>query len=313
MTTETPQNSSAALLVRADGQLLLVRHRSDDAPFAGLWSLPMEAVGEEEVAEETLERVLRDRLHVGSGASEFAETLSVAGAGGARYIVNVFTCTGWGGEPRFSDRQYEDAGWVHPARCRQLELVPELRSWLLRSFDSTAPAADPAALTAALEEARDALLAAYDAVPEHGREQRLLGERSPLDLLAQAASAEAYYAAESRRLLESPGHSWRPFNEAQWEDDRRMRPPEAEAEVRARLDRVREATLSWLRPLTDEQLAAYGNHPQRGAVTVGDRIGKIARCDREHVTRLEQMLGATQVRPGPDGGAIGEQDVAADR
>ena len=293
--------------------MLLVRHRSDDSQFAGLWSLPMEAVGEEEVAEEALERVLRDRLHVGPGASEFAETLSVGGAGDARYIVNVFTCTGWGGEPRFSERHYEDAAWVHPARCRELELVPELRSWLLRAFDNTAPAADPASLTAALEEARDALLAAYDAIPQQSREQPLLGERSPLDLLAQAASSEAYYAAESRRLLETPGHSWQPFNEAQWEDDRSMRPPEAEAEVRARLDRVREATLSWLPTLTGKQLAAYGNHPQRGAVTVGDRIEKIARCDREHVTRLEQMLGATRARPGPDGGAIGEQDVAADR
>ena len=294
MTAETPRLASAALLWREDGRVLLIRVRQSDGESEGLWSLPMQAVGEEEAAEEVLGRLLRDRLHVQPRTFEFAETLSVAGAGDARYVVNVFTCFGWTGEPRFSQQHYEDAAWVHPGEHGSLALVPELQGWFDSAFGrEQASRADAAAIAALLVEARQELIAACESIAALMRERPLDESWSPLDVLAHAASAEAYYAGEARRLLETPGHSWRPFNIAQWEDDHRSRPPAPEAELRARLDKLRTHTLAWLETLDRERLAAYGNHPQRGAVTVGDRIEKIARHDREHTAQLRAMIEAT--------------------
>ena len=294
---------TAALLLREDGQLLLVRHRAGDPEFAGLWSLPMQDVAAEEVAEDALTQLLRERLHVQPGPYEFAETLYLSGSGGGRYVVNVFTCRGWSGEPRFSEHHYEDAAWVQPGSHGSLELASELSDWLSQAFAAATPETDPAALSASLEEARRDLLAAYEAVPPGLLEQPLQEGWSPLDLLAHAASVEAYYAAESLRLLATPGHTWRPFNEGQWEDDHRSRPAEPEAAVRTRLDAGRARTATWLATLSAEQLAAYGNHPERGVVTVGDRINKIARHDREHAAQLHEMQRAA---------GAGEADAAAD-
>lgn len=316
-TDETPQMFSAALLLREDGKLLLVRHRSNDAQLAGFaarWSLPMQAVAEDETAEHALQRVLRERLHVEPGALEFAETISGAGRDSVPYVANVFRCTDWRGEPRFGGTHYDDAAWVRPADAgRQLDLAPELQRWLRSAFDDAPPAAEPAALSSALEKARDALLAAFEAIPAGTREQQLAGGLSPLDVLALAAGAEAYQVAETRRLLETPGHNWREFNEAQWEADHRSRPPQSEAGALARLDGVRGETLRWLETLSAEQIAAYGNHPQRGAVTVTDCIEGIARQDRGCAARLRTMLRTTGGQGGAEASASGEEDAAADR
>lgn len=302
MTNDTPLITSAALLVREDGRVLLVHHSTVDGhfggAFAGLWSLPMLAVAPQEVAEDALERVLSERLHVQPGTSEFTDTLYLTAAGGARYVVNVFTCARWQGEPRFSEREYQDAAWVDPASPGPLELPPEVRRWLGEAFDGKAAAADPQAIASLLEEARAELIDAYEAIPAELRSLPLEGLWSPLDVLAYSASAEAFYVAESRRLLEVPGHVWRSFNPGQWEDDHRSRPPEPEQAVRTRLARVREQTLAWLRTLDGELLAAYGNHPQRGLVTVADRLEQTARHDREHSGQLRSMLSAARVQRG---------------
>ena len=315
MTGEAPRIVSAGLLMREDGQLLLVRHRADDAQFPALWSLPMIAVGDEETAEDAIARLLRDRLHVSAGGCEFADTIYLAGASRGRYVVNIFRIADWEGEPRFSDQHYEDGAWVRPGQHGSLALVPEVRSWLLGLFEGSNPATDPRALVAALDEAHSALLEAFEALPAALHDQALQGAWTPLDVLAHATAAEACYAAESRRLLESPGHTWRPFNEAQWEDDYRTRPPEPEPWVRARLDEVHAHTTRWVRTLSAEQLGAYGNHPERGVVTVGERIDKIARHDHEHAEQLRTMRRAARVQ-GADEGAQddpGEEHAAADR
>ena len=318
MTNDTPLITSAALLVREDGRVLLVRHGVVDGhfggAFAGLWSLPMLAVAPQEVAEDALERVLSERLHVQPGTSEFADTLYITGADGARYVVNVFTCVRWQGEPRFSEREYQDAAWVDPAAPGPLELPAEVRRYLGAAFGGEAAAADPQALASLLEEARVELIAAYEAIPAELRALPLEGVWSPLDVLAHSASAEAFYVAESRRLLEVPGHVWRFFNPGQWEDDHRSRPPEPEQAVRTRLAHVREQTLAWLRTLDGELLAAYGNHPQRGLVTVADRLEKTARHDREHAGQLRSMLRAARVQRGVERARDREEpDAAADR
>ena len=302
MTDDTPRVASAALLRRPDGRLLLVRHRADERHLAGLWSLPLRPVAEDETAEVALGRLLRERLHVQPRACEFADTVAVAD-GDERYVLNIFVCSGWDGEPRFSEQHYVDAAWLRPGAEPPPEAVPELRRWLLDTPASERAVRDPATLLEALETARRELIAAYEAIPTPDAERPLPGGRSPLDLLARAASVEAYYAAESRRLLETPGHTWRTFNDEQWEAGHRLWAAETEAELRARLGRTRAETEAWVQSLTAEKLAAYGNHPQLGVVTVGDRIEEIARDDRAQAARLRDASPA----------ATGARHAAADR
>ena len=317
MTSDAPQIFSAALLLREDGRLLLVRHRSDDAQlarFATRWSLPMHAVAEDEIAEDALNRVLSERLHLEPGRLEFAETISGAGPDGSTYVANVFRCSDWLGEPRFGGAHYDDAAWVRPGDAgRELDLPPELESWLRAAPGETAGAADAATLHAALDEARRDLLAAYDAIPAGTREQPLAEGLSPLELIAVAAGAEAYEAAETRRLLKTPGHSWREFNQAQWEADQRSQRGESEAAVRERLDRVRGETLRWLEALSAEQVAAYGNHPQRGAITVADCIQGIATHDRERAAWLGDLSRAARGVAAAGAGESGDENAVADR
>jgi ADP-ribose pyrophosphatase YjhB (NUDIX family) len=311
-----PAVAAAALLTRKDGRVLLVRHRDDDGAFAGRWSLPMEVVAPHELVEEALERGLRERLHVEPGPYEFAETLYLVGEGGARVVVNAFACTGWSGEPHFGGRDYADAAWVGPAEFAAAlagdpeagspalgeALLPELRAWLAQELGA-GPAGDQRlsldaaprsaeALAMELTEARTALLAAFEALTASERARPLDGGWTPLDVLVHAGSVEAYYAAEARRLLEMPGHAWRAFNEGQWEAEQRSRAPLDEAEARARLARARAETEAWLRPLDETQLGAYGLHAERGAVTIANRIAKIATHDREHAAQLGTMAAA---------------------
>ena len=320
MNPSPPEVAAALLLAREDGRVLLVRHHDSHVQFAGRWSLPMHAVAEEEVAEDAVERMLREVLHLRSTSFEFADTVYVTGEAGSRYIVNVFTATQWDGDPHYSDTLYADAAWVDPASPGTLDVIAELRSWLVETAGPAAisgEAVDAAALHAALAAARRELLAAFDAIDAASRTQALDEAWSPLDVLSHVASTEAYYAAESARLL-VPGHTWRQFNSAQWEDDHRSRPSEPEAIVRERLDAARGRTLAWLRTLSAEQLATFGNHPERGVVTVGNRIEAIAAHEREHVQQLQRMRQLAGVVAGlalddspTDPGEAG--DAAADR
>ena len=316
ITSETPGPpliAAAAALLREDGQLLLVRHRTDDVEFGGRWSLPMQAVPDEEDAEGTLLHVLRERLHVQPGPFEFAETIYLSGAGKSRYVVNVFTCVKWGGEPRYSEHHYDDAAWVQPTAHTALDLLPGVSAWLRGAFGGAASTlTDAGALASSLEKARRELLGAYESIATELRQQPRHDGWSPLDVLSHVASVETYYAAEARRLLETPGRSWRGFNSAQWEDEHRSRPAETEAEARSRLDAARRRTLDWLGPLSEEQLALYGNHPERGAVTIGDRVGKIARHDREHIEQLRE-LARDAGRSSNSAAAPGGKNAAADR
>ena len=306
MTTDAPSIISAALMVRADGHVLLVQHPQSHPDFGGLWSLPLEPLPDDEVAEAVLAKLLSERFHVQPGPIEFADTIYFNGASGSRYIVNVFACHEWEGEPKFAGTDYEDAGWIAPGSQTSLALIPELEQWLPTALEGGTAPTDGATLIGSLTESRDALMAAYEEVPYAARMLPAEGEWTPLDVLAHSASVEAYYAAESQRLLEIPGHTWAVFNDRQWNDEHRTRPTQPEEMVRARLETVRQRTLSWVRSLDGAQLEAFGNHPTRGVVTIGERIDKIAVHDREHAAQLRSM------------NANGEQksedaDAAADR
>ena len=297
-----PEIAAAALLLREDGRVLLVQHHPTHAEFGGDWSLPMHVVREEEVAEESLERLLREVLHVEPGPYEFAETVYVTGNQGAGYIVNVFTCVEWSGEPRYADRTYADAAWAKPSAPGRLALQPDMRTFLSQAFEgetgtSDVEEASAEAVADALTAARLELIHAYTSIPAQWRDRVLEDSWSPLDTLAHAASVEAYYLEEALRLL-NPGHTWRAFNSDQWEADYRARAPETGEAIHARLDEVRAVTHEWLATATPEQLATFGNHPERGVTTVADRIEKIARHEREHAVQLARMREAAQLLEG---------------
>ena len=287
-----PQLASAAVMRRDDGRVLLLQHL-DEGPFAGRWSLPIAGVGDDETAEDALGRVLREHVHVQPGPFDFEDTLYVTGQGGARFVVNAFLCHAWQGEPRFNAKHYADAVWAHPATPSvAAELLPEVGEWLARTLGEPEHPRTVEALGALLDETRGALLAAFESVPERQREEPLVDGWSALDVLTHVADVEAYYLAETDRLLRVPGHTWRSFNPGQWDAIHATRPPEETTVVRERLEAARERTRFWLASLEDDQLAQYGNHHERGAVRIGERVEKFARHEREHA---EQLLAMSDV------------------
>ena len=70
------------------------------------------------------------------------------------------------------------------------------------------------------------------------------------------------------------------------------------------------ATLAWLETLGQDELDAYGDHADRGAVRVGDRIARIVAHDKAHTQQLAKMLAASQADPDEDEEA---NDAPADR
>lgn len=287
----------SAALRRDDGRVLLVQHAREERSGAGArWSLPSEPVADDETAEQALARLLGERLRLAPARTEFSDSIALPLA-----VANVFLCTSWSGEPQYALADFADAAWAHPGGAPGIDIVEGVRNWL-RDLPAEASAhvrsATAGELTAALIEARDALRAAYLALDEPWRDVSLDGDWAPVDLLTHCATVEAYYAAEARELLETPGHTWRPFNPAQGAAERagRVRPASDRAEIE-RLDALRAETLAWLGTLGQDELDAYGNHADRGAVRVGDRIARIAAHDRAHTQQLAKMLTASQADP----------------
>jgi ADP-ribose pyrophosphatase YjhB (NUDIX family) len=283
-----------AIMVRRDGQVLMLR--SAIGPFAGRWSMPFAGVADHETAEDALERMMREVLHVQPGPYEFLDTLYLEGSGGERFIVNAFTCVDWQGEPRYARGLHDDAVWAPPGNPGALDLVPEVREWLLASYEAETATwgadYDPGTLRRALTDARGELVAVYEEIPLRLRGEPLEEDRSPLDVITEAVDAEAYQVAETRRALAEPGHAFRPFNAAQWLDLKRLRPRDDEDAVRARMADVREGTLAWLEGATSDSMAQYINHPDRGVAQVGELIEWLVRRDRQAVATLRDMAQA---------------------
>jgi ADP-ribose pyrophosphatase YjhB (NUDIX family) len=303
MAPDGPRLLSGAMMVRQDGLVLLVQHPAA-SPFAGKWSMPLTGVPDHETAEDALERMLREALHVEPGAYDFLDTIyASAVTNGERFIVNAFTCIEWDGEPRFGAEAYSDAVWLSPGAPGNLDLLPEVREWLKTAFEEETGAIVPReydreALLADLASARGDLIAALDAVPLHQRGPADASGWSPLDVLAHVPDVEAYYRNEIRRCIEGAGQRWRLFNEAQWEDAFRLRAAEDERTLRGRLAQVSGETRAFLAGASPELLAVYIDHPERGVVQVGDRIEKIAGHYRTHADQIRQMVLAATAAPG---------------
>lgn len=316
----TPPLAAAALMVReSDGRVLLAHHAS--GLLAGRWALPSRAIGRAEVAEQSLAHLLHDHLHVQPATADFAETLAV-GSGDQLVVLNIFLALAWEGQPRFTDADYHDVQWVDPL-APGLPLDPALAEWLATAAQAaasgTSAVPDAADLTATLATGREALVAAYAAFTPLAAEARLDwdldGGWAAVDVLAHSASVEAYYREETRRLLEWPSHTWRPFNDAQAEAERQTRPRPDERLEHERLSAVRAETLRWLGERTVEELSTYGNHPAEGVVRIGQQIARIARHDKAHADQLRTMLqaahGQDQARAGTT--EEGATDAVADR
>jgi len=278
--------ASAVRIRRSDDAVLLVR------PAAGIdigvWSLPMAQMPEQATAEATASRVVRDGLRMEPGWFQFAETLTLE-RGGFEIVVNVFDAVGWSGEPRYAPHDFLDAAWVNPDALDDVEVVPEVASWL-RGEDAPVPDdVVPARLTALLVAARCAVLDAYEAIPPRDRPRPLDGDWAPVDVLAHLASAEAYYLGEARQLSTPDAHDWRPFNTEQWEADRRYRARPLDSEVVERLHQVQTDTLKTIEGMIEAELAYYGSRDRGGAIRVGEAIAAIAVHDREHTEQLLKM------------------------
>ena len=274
-------------LAREDGSVLLVRHRTGVA--AGRWCVPIIDVPEEEVMESAVTRLLRDVLRLDATRIEFAETLLIPAPDGD-VVVNVFDAFGWTGEPRYSDRDFDDAGWVEPAALSTIDALPELAAWLGGAAEAESDPHD--ALVLDLLAAREELLAAFEAIDGRSQERALDGAWAPVDVLHHVAAYEGYAMDETLRLIEQPGHRWRPFNEAQAEADRRLRARPSAAEVHDRMVRGQTETMRLLGNLMPEQFRAFGTHAERGFMTARDCIEEIARHDREHTAQLRGMRPA---------------------
>lgn len=292
-----PRLLTGAVMVREDGLVLLVQHPAASL-FAGKWSMPLTGVPDHETAEDALERMLRDALHVEPGEYDFLDTIYAnAVTNGERFIVNAFTCIGWTGEPRFGSEAYADAIWVSPGAPGAIDLLPEVRDWLKTAFEEETGAIVPREydremLTADLASARAGLIAAFDAVPSHLRSTPDASGWSPLDVFAHVSDVETYYRNEIRRCAHGVGQRWRLFNEAQWEDAFRLRTAEDERTLRDRLAAASSETHAYLGEIPRELLALYLDHPEQGVVQVGDRFEKIAGHYRTHT---EQIRGMAQV------------------
>jgi len=273
-----PQLAVAALVRRPDGRVLAVQ--AAQGPHAGRWSLPLRAVALHEVAEDAVTALLRDLLHLQPGPIAFADTFTLTG-GAVEVIANVFECTGWRGQPQYRALDFTDAIWVDPAAPSAADLAPEVLALLSTLHGggeggAPPPSRDPVALLAALEEARAALLGAADEAAED----------AAAEVLANAAGFEAYVTGETRRLLHIPGHTWRPFNPDQATAERRVRPRSSAEDARAALSAARMETSLWVRSLKADQLSAFGNHADRGAVRLGDLLLEIVNHDRAAMARL---------------------------
>lgn len=306
----------------------------------GRWTLPAEPVADDEVVETALARLLGERLHLASDAAEFSESVGLPGAianvftctewsGDPAYSADDYADAAWaaphapGGvdlaegvraylagafpapEPARADTPRAPAPAAPAVPAVSMPHTGEPKNLVRRE---AAPAAPPAVwsmtpddLVAELEEARETLTSAYARFDEAWLDVTLDGGWAPVDLLDHCATVEAYYVSESRRLAEEPGHTWRPFNPDQSAAGRTGRPRPEDRATQARLAAVRADTLAWVESLDAEDLAAYGNHAERGAVRIGERVQLIAGHDRAHAGQLAAMLAATEADDEEDG------------
>ena len=135
-----PDLLSLSLFERRN-RTLVVQRKSDRPPFAGRWLLPAAVVGDEESAQEALERHTFKELGVEVEGPEFTETLYLEDeADGQRYVASIFRVPRHQGELRFrATGEFEDGRWLTRDELAGLPMPQPLREWLVGSREARKP------------------------------------------------------------------------------------------------------------------------------------------------------------------------------
>ena len=217
--------ASLALIVRRDGKILLVEHKT--GPFVGEWTSPVLQVPAHLTAEETLEAIFSETLSVDVTQYEFFDTLYLNDKSGDRFVGNIFTCNDWRGEIQFDKARYSDAGWVTPGNePREIQLNESIRAWINGAVmdsceDMGTRAHSVDSMIREMATSRRALLDAFNDLPVHVRYDSESAENlSPVQKLICLADQEYYLLSQFTKLLSGSETIWKPFNENQWRDIR---------------------------------------------------------------------------------------------
>ena len=217
--------ASLALIVRSDGKILLVEHKT--GPFDGEWTLPVLQVPAHLTAEETLEAIFSETLSVDVAQYEFFDTLYLNDKSGDRFVGNIFTCNDWSGEIHFDKARYSDAGWVTPGNePREIQLNESIRVWINGAItdsceDMGTRAHSVDSMIREMATSRRALLDAFNDLPVHVRYDSESAENlSPVQKLICLADQEYYLLSQFTKFLSGLETIWKPFNENQWRDMR---------------------------------------------------------------------------------------------
>lgn len=289
--SRAPLLAAAVALRRQDGKVLLLQHKNL-IPFPKKWSFPVAVVSESETAEDAIERVLRDHVHIRSSDITFVDTIYVTGSDSTNFVLNIFFCENWEGEPQYDPQNYDDAIWYTPGNFDdRYQIVSEINTWmsssLLSEEYSKVESHTKESLKKLLIDSRNQLLKTFQSFSAESKYKKLSSGLSPIDILIHISDLEAYYISEIDRIITIPGHSWQPFNTDQWIITYRTGESFDSTMTHDRLRGTREKTMEWLDSLVQSQLDQYGNHTERGIVVVGEQIASIAQHDLFHTSQLE--------------------------
>jgi len=129
-----------------------------------------------------------------------------------------------------------------------------------------------------------------EALPEARLRLRPAADKwSVVEIVAHLAEDELVTSWRYRQMLENPGCSLTGFDQDKWAAYGRYREWSArEALEMFRL--LRGANLRMLRALNDEEWARYGEHAERGRITVRDLSSHMAGHDMNHLEQIHALL-----------------------
>ena len=292
--SKTPLLAAAVALRRQDGKVLLLKHKNL-FPFPKKWSFPVTIVSESETAEDAIERVLRDHVHIRAPDITFVDTIYVTGFDDTNFVLNIFFCEHWDGEPQYDPQNYDDAIWYTPGNSDdRYQVISEINTWMASSLPSEEYSKVDShtleSLKKLLIDSRNQLLKNFQSFSDELKYVQLSNGLSPIDTFIHVSDLEIYYVSEIDRIITIPGHSWQNFNGDQWLITYRTGGSFNSTMAHNRLRIAREKTMKWLGNLSQSQLDQYGNHAERGIVVVGEQIAAISQHDLFHANQLEIKL-----------------------
>ena len=119
---------------------------------------------------------------------------------------------------------------------------------------------------------------------------------SILEVLGHLADTEIVYRYRLRMIVAEPGCQIVGYDQDAWA--RRLHYQDQDpADVMKEIESVRNATLRWLRTLSDTELNRAGEHDERGEESARHIVKMVAGHDLLHRRQIERIRGI--VAPGP--------------